>query len=137
MSDIDPLDQLARDALERERRLEPTREQVRAVVTRARAQHARRHRARRLVIAVAGALLLATGTALALPQTREAITNAFGAFGDFFTGGDPPGTPIPEAEQGQLNWFRGTDTTTGSIVAKQGGVRLVAYRERSTGMACL
>lgn len=134
----DQFDQVAREALEDERSLEPRNDQIEAVVRRVRTGHLRQMRIRRTVVALAGVLLIGAGTAFAIPQSREAITDAFGAVRDFFTGGgDPPGRPIADDEGGPLNWFRGTDTTNGSVIAQSGPVRLVAYRQTTTGMACI
>ena len=67
-----------------------------------------RRLARRQLTAAAAAFALLAGTALAVPQTRDALFNGFGAFKEFLTdGGDPPGTPIPTTDNdATLNWFR-------------------------------
>lgn len=138
MSDATRFDELARLAFEEARAIEPTDAEIRAVVRRAHGEPTRRRRGRRLIVAVAATLTLVAGTAFAVPQSRDAILNGFGAFKDFFTGGEPPGTPAPAGEkEGQLNWFGGSDIVTGSVIAQAGLVRLIAYREPVTGMACL
>ncbi len=139
MSDHDRFDEFLRSALHDARTTEPTQDEITTAVRAARGPAPRRPRGRRLVAVLAGSFALVTGTAFAVPQTRHALTNGFGTLKDFLTNqGDPPGTPIPPGEaDGQLNWFRGTDTTNGSIIAETQGTRLVAYRQTTTGMACL
>jgi hypothetical protein len=132
------IDELARLAFAEARAIEPTDAEIQAVVRRAHAEPSRRRPARRVILAAAATLTLAAGTALAVPQSRDVILDGFGTFKDFFTGGEPPGTPVPGGEkEGQLNWFGGSDVATGSVIAQAGSVRLIAYREPTTGMACL
>ena len=138
MSDQDRFDELMRVAFHDARTIEPTEPQIAEVVRRANTAVPVRRRVRRQLTAAAAAFALLAGTAVAVPQTREALFNGFGAFKEFFTGGgDPPGTPIPTSDDdAALNWFRGTDTTNGAIIAQAQSVRLVAYRQTTTGMAC-
>lgn len=138
MTDPNRIDELARLAFEEARAIEPTDAQIQAAVRHAQAAPTPRRRARRLIAAAAATLILGVGTAFAVPQSRDAIFNGFGAFKDFFTGGEPPGTPVPTGEkEGQLNWFGGSDVATGSVIAQAGPVRLIAFRDSTNGMACL
>lgn len=139
MSDHDRFDELMRRALHDARTIEPTEDEIAAAVRSARSPAPRKLRGRRLVTVAAAALALVTGTAFAVPQTRHALSDGFGTLKDFLTNGaDAPGTPIPPGENaGKLDWFRGTDTTSGSTIAQTQGTRLVAYRQTTTGMACL
>lgn len=139
MSDANRIDRLARLAFEETRAIEPTDAEIQAVVRRAHAEPIRRRRVgMRLIVAMAATLTLVAGTAFAVPQSRDAILDGFGAFRDFFTGGEPPGAPVPAGEEeGQLNWFGGSDLATGSVIAQAGSVRLIAYREPTTRMACI
>lgn len=138
MSELDRLDQLLRIGLEESRMIAPSHLEVQAVLRRASPAPARRRPARRFVLAATALVLVFTGTALAIPQAREAIGDAFGAFKSFFSGGEPPGQPVPADEpKGSLNWFTGSDRATGSVIAEVGAVRLVAYRNPDTGAACL
>ena len=120
MSDYDRFDELMRLALHDARTIEPTEHEIAAAVRAANAPAPRKLRGRRLVAVAAAALALVTGTAFAVPQTRHALTDGFGRLEDFLTtGADAPGTPIPAGENdGNLDWFRGTDTTNGSIIAQ-------------------
>ena len=139
MSDRDRFDELMRLALHDARTIEPTERDIAVAVRAANTPAPRTLRGRRLVAVLATTLALVTGTAFAVPQTRHALTDGFGTLKDFLTrGADAPGTPIPAGENdGKLDWFRGTDTTNGSIIAQTHGTRLVAYRQTTTGMACL
>ena len=138
MSDHDRFDELMRLAFHDARTIEPTEHEIAVAVRAASSPAPRKLRDRRLVAVAAAALALVTGTAFAVPQTRQALTDGFGTLEDFLTNGaDAPGTPIPAGENdGKLDWFRGTDTTNGSIIAQTESVRLVAYRQTTTGMAC-
>lgn len=138
MSDPIRFDELTRLAFEETRAIEPTDVEIQTAVRRAHAEPSRRRPARRVILAAAATLTLAAGTVLAVPQSRDAILDGFGAFKDFFTGGEPPGSPVPGGEkEGRLNWFGGSDIASGSVIAQAGSVRLIAYREPTTGMACL
>lgn len=138
MSDHDRFDGLMRLALHDARTTEPTEHEIAVAVRAANIPAPRTLRGRRFVAVAAAAFALVTGTAFAVPQTRHALTDGFGTLKDFLTNGaDAPGTPIPAGENdGNLDWFRGTDTTSGSIIAQTQGTRLVAYRQTTTGMAC-
>ena len=137
MSDHGRFDELIRLAFHDARAIEPTEHEIAVAARAANTPAPPKLRGRRLV-AVAAALALVTGTAFAVPQTRHALTDGFGTLEDFLTNGaDAPGTPIPAGENdGKLDWFRGTDTTNGSIIAQTQSLRLVAYRQITTGMAC-
>ena len=138
MSDRDQFDELIRLALHDVRTVEPTDQQITAAIHAARRDAPAKSRVRRVFAIAAATLALLGGTALAIPQTRDTVINGFGAFKDFLTGGgDPPGTPISPGDQdATLAWLRGTDPTNGTVIAENHGVRLVAYREPTTGMAC-
>lgn len=131
------IDELGVLAFEDIRALEPTHAQVRAVLDAERVRGSRTSPRRIATIAAAGAVLLA-GTAVAIPQTRDTIFDAFGSLERFLTGGDPPGTPVPQTERpGELNWFAGAAPGSERIIASAGGTRLAAFRQAATGMACL
>ena len=132
-----PIDELGTLAFEDIRTLEPTRAQIDAVLDAARTRVRRTSPRRVAAIAVAGAAL-AVGTAVAVPQTRDAIFDAFGSLERFLSGGDAPGTQVPPTERpGELNWFFDAEPGTARVIASAGRTRLAAFREASTGMACL
>ena len=137
MSNDDRFDELMRLAFHDARSQEPNPSDITAAV-RAATSPPRKLRGRR-VATIAVALALMSATAFAVPQTRQALVDGFGTLANFLTrGGDPPGAPIPPSDNdATLNWFRGSDTTNGSILAQTQGSRLVAYRQTSTGMACI
>ncbi len=137
MSDASRIDALVRLAFDEARSIEPTDAEIRSVVRRAQAQPVRKVRARRILATAAAMLTVVVASALAVPQSREALFNGFGAFRDFLTGGEPPGTPLPaDDNDALLNSLRGTDTTNGAVIAQAQSLRLVAYREPTTRMAC-
>lgn len=139
MSDIDLLDELLPLAYAAAHDLEPTDRQVAAVVSAAGAPRRGRVTIRRAAGIGAASLTVATATAFAVPQSREAILDAAGAFRDFFTGGSvAPGSPVaPSEDRGQLNWFSGSDAVTGNVIAQDGDLRIVAYRQRGSGLPCI
>ncbi len=139
MNDIDPLDERLTLAFTDVRDIEPTDRQVRTAVAAASQPRLGGVGVRRAVGIGAASLTVATATAFAVPQSREAILDAAGAFGDFLTGGgDPPGDPLAPGERaGVLNWFYGSDTTTGNVIAEAGGVRIIAYRQAGTDLPCI
>lgn len=138
MSDPNRIDELLRLAYRDVRTLEPTGELIQAALAHAGATRRRGGRSRRLLLAAVATLTLSAGTALAVPQARDAIFDTFGSFKDFLAGGStPPGSPVPLDEQpGRLNWFGGSDRASGSVIAQSGIVRLVAFRD-PRGVACL
>lgn len=139
MSDQRRLDDLMHLAFHDARTVEPTETEIMEAVRAAHVRAPVRLRGRRFVVAFVATLILLTGTALAVPPSRDALFDGFGAFKSFFTGGgDPPGTPIPGGENDEnLTWFRGSDTTNGAVIAQAQSVRLVAYRQTTTGFACI
>lgn len=140
MSDHLQMDALLRTAFSEIRDLEPTADDVTAVVRAAHAIGVRRRRPsrRRLLVAVAASLSLVGGVPLAIPDSREAIFEVFGDVGRFLSGGPFPGEPVPADERpGQLNWFGGASAASGSVIARQGDFRVVAYRDPATGYACM
>lgn len=137
MSDASRIDALVRLAFDEARSIEPTEAEISAVVRRAHAQPVRKRRARRILATAAAMLTVVVASAFAVPQSREALFNGFGEFKEFLTGGDPPGTPLPADDNDAfLNSLRGTDATNGAIIAQAQSLRLVAYRDPATGMAC-
>jgi hypothetical protein len=119
------------------RAIEPTEAQIAAVLRDAAPSHPRRTSRRRIAAIAVASLLVATGTVFAVPQTRDAILGAFGDIGRFVSGGDAPGSPVPSGERpGQFNWLEGGSAASGSVIAQQGGARLVAFRHATTGYAC-
>lgn len=139
MSDDHRFDELMRLAYHDARTEESTQSEITAAIRAAAGPTPRRRRGRSLAIPITAALVLVSATAFAVPQTRNALGDAFGSLSDFLTrGGEAPGTPIPPGgNDATLNWFRGTDTTSGSILAQTQTTRLVAYRQTTTGMACI
>jgi len=140
MNPTDALDDLLVDALGDVRAIEPTDAQVAAAVAAVPPDRRRRSRSLRRVVGIGAACLgLATATAFAVPQTREAILDAAGSFADFFGGGgDAPGTRVdPTETTGALNWFLGTDRVTGNVIAQADDLRIVAYRRADTGEPCI
>jgi hypothetical protein len=124
-----------RHALAPVRSVEPRDDEVAAVL--ARAAREREHRPARRALAVVLAVLIALGGTLAVPAGREAAGAAFDRLVDFLEGGDAPGERLPSGEpEDVLNWLG--DATPGSprVLARSGGQRLVAYRQRGTGHAC-
>lgn len=137
MSTSRHLDELLELAYADIRAMEPTEAEIAAVLRRGAPSRPRRTSRRRIVAIAFTSLLLASGTVFAIPQTRDAILGAFGDIGRFVTGGDPPGTAVPRGERlGELNWFEGGSPDSGSVIARSGDVRLVAFRNTTTGYAC-
>lgn len=131
------IDELGTLAFEDIRAIEPTGAQVAAVLAAATAMP-RRSSPRRIVAIAAATVGLAAGTAMAVPQTRDAIFDVFGSLEEFFSGGAPPGDPIPPAETpGTLNWFFGAAPGSQRVLARSGNTRLAAFRQDATGLACI
>lgn len=132
-----PLDELLELAFSEARAAEPTHDEIVEVLRSVRPSRSRRSVRRRVVAIVIATVLLAAGSVVAVKPTRHAVFGTFGEFGSFLSGGDPPGTPLPQGERpGRLNWFAGSDRATGAVLAQQGAVRLVAFRASDTGYAC-
>jgi hypothetical protein len=115
--------------------LEPTEAEVSLVLQHFAATTARSRTRRRRGAAVLALAVLAVTTAFAYPSTFDALDN-------FFAGGSGPGTHV---DPGNLPaWLEnGTPPRAhpqkGSerLLAEQDGQRLFAYRDESTGRACL
>lgn len=139
MSDPRRFDDLIQAALAEARAAEPTAAEIRQAVQRSRILPARRRPLGRLIGVVAATAALLSGTALAVPPVRHALADAFGALQDFLTGGaTPPGAPIDAGEPpGRLNWFDGSSPATGAVIAQSQQVRLVAFRDPASGLACI
>jgi hypothetical protein len=131
--------------------LEPTRAEVRAVLRAARERPARRRLpapapgraafAPAWAMALVIALVVAIGTVTAVPGARAAVLGAIDRLERFLGGGDPPGVPLPVDDPvgalDALNFL--SDAAPGSprVLARAGDERLVAFRGRTPGQACL
>jgi hypothetical protein len=139
MTEHPQFDDLMREALAHAREAEPTSSEIHEAVARARRMPLRRRPVWRMVGVAAATLALLSASAIAIPPVRDALANGFGALQDFLTGGAPaPGPPIAADEPvGRLNWFDGSTKPTGAVIAESGTSRLIAFRDPSTGLACI
>lgn len=129
--DHDPL----RDAFARARFVEPRDDEVAAVLARARGGGA--SRLRRAGFALLLAILIGSGSLLAVPAGREAAAAAFDTLSDFLEGGAAPGESLPTGEAADvLNWLRDARAGSPRVLAESGPQRLVAYREQGSEQAC-
>jgi hypothetical protein len=131
--------------------LQPTPAEVRAALRAARERPARRRllapAPRRAALAPAWAmalvlaLVVALGTVTAVPGARAAVLGAIDRLERFLGGGEPPGVPLPLDDPvgalDALNFL--SDAAPGSprVLARAGDERLVAFRGRRPGRACL
>jgi len=143
----DRLEDLLRLALAGRPGLEPTPAEVRAALRGARARPRRRLSRRpaglRPALAsswaaiAAAVLVVALGTAVAVPQSRAALAGALDRLERFLGGGEAPGRPLPAGEPADvLNWLGDAAPGSPRVLASAGAERLVAFRERRTGGAC-
>jgi len=138
----DRLDDLLRAALAEPQDLEPRPAEVRAVVRAAAAPRSRAVRRPlrtplRAVVGAWAALTTAAGGALAVPATRDAVAGALSGIERILTGGPQPGTLVPPHGADALNWLGDALPHTPRALARAGNERLVLYRQRGTGFACL
>lgn len=127
----DPL----RDAFARARSVEPSEDEVAAVLARARGGGAGRFT--RAALAVLLAILIGLASLLAVPAGREAAAAAFDRLSTFLEGGVPPGESLPPGEPADvLNWLGDARAGSPRVLAESGDQRLVAYREQGSEQAC-
>lgn len=101
----------------------------------------RQHRRRRVMASVSAltAAVLAI-TVLSVPAGRANLRDGFANLSDFFDGGAPDGRALPPADAGgpgSLNWLYEAKGGSPRILAQLGTLRLVAYRDATTGYPCL
>lgn len=97
------------------------------------------HRRRALALAATLVAVLSLG-ALSISPARAEILGAFERLGDFLDGsGDPPGARVALREQtpAMIAFLEDAQPGTSRVLAGAGGERLVAFRQRGTGLACL
>ncbi len=116
--------------------LEPTEAEVSSVLRGLAVRTAKHRTRRRRGAAVLALAVVAVSAAFAYPPTFDALDN-------FFAGGATPGTQV---DSGSLPaWLENNDNLptshpqkgSESVLAEQDGQRLFAYRDASTGRACL
>lgn len=128
-------DQRLRSALEGLRQIAPREEEVVAVLRRAAAP--RHSTGMRTAAASLALVLVVLGVMLAVPPGRSALAAAVDRLESFLGGGDAPGSVLPSGEPANaLNWLE--DATPGSprVLAKEGALRLVAFRQKGSGHFC-
>jgi hypothetical protein len=118
------------------RAAEPSDSQVLGALCRS---HPIRKTRRSIALATTAILVVIVGISLlAIPVARSAIDDRWGELVAFFSGGQSPGSPINDVDQpGSLNWFRNDARGTVTVLAQDGNERLIAYRDATTGQACV
>src|SRR4051794_38719913 len=135
---IDPWDRALRAALRPARALEPTDDELARVLAldaAPRRAPRRRRAATRLAIAAAGAVVIGYCT-YAVPATRAAIDDVYGAMTDWIASddaADAPGRALGPREDAP-DWVRNTSGAK-RLIAENGGARLYAFQESNGNLS--
>lgn len=113
----------------------PTAHEINQVLERATGRQ--RSQARRAALLVLVAACVLSTIVATVPPGRGAASDLIKGLSELFAGGDAPGSRVPANERpGELNWLQDASADSPRILAQQGNLRLVAYRQQGTNQVC-
>jgi hypothetical protein len=128
-------DDQIRDALQGYRDLEPRDEDIAAALG---APPRRGGPSNRAIALLAALVLVLGGTTAAVPPARSAVKQLLGQLNDFFAGGDAPGPALQTRRPtNDLYWLGEATPGSPRILAQEGKLRLIGYRQKKDGLACI